>query len=108
MKLKERLLAASLGFVAALGLILILQPAKDFLRPEAVHQSSSLKSPRQRNLQKTDSASGHQSEQQIEEHHQQIKEWNSVAKKPSSVRNVLLTNHSVQNYIFFKGNKRPQ
>lgn len=85
MKLKERLVAASLGFLAALCLLLIVPQSRDLLvRPEAnVHHGviqpaspgSLLR--QQRNLQKTDSAS---------EQDQQIEEWQSV---PASDRNKL-------------------
>ena len=74
MKLKERLLAASLGFVSAIVLLVLVLPFTTIIRTDAgglarpaASPSTSIKSLKQRQLQKTD---GH-SEQQVSSDDQQ-------------------------------------
>jgi type II secretory pathway component PulM len=90
MKLKERLVAASLGFMAALCLLaiypLIWSPPLVQTKSHQINAPSSIRSMRQqRNLQKTDASAGH-SEQQIASNQQDQKvEELSVVKQQKTV-----------------------
>ena len=93
MKLKERLVAASLGFMAAICLLvigpLVWPPFKPHHQASALSASSSVRSSmrQQRNLQKTDSSAG-QSEQQtnVSEHDQDTQEeWSVLSKQQKTV-----------------------
>ena len=100
MKLKERLVAASLGFMAALCLLAIFSwiwppgpPLTASQQTKAAHQvnapSSSRSLRQQRNLQKTDVSAGH-SEQQIasDQQEQKVEDW-SVVRQQKTVRRCL-------------------
>jgi len=93
MKLKERLVAASLGFMAALCILaiypLIWSPPLVQTKSHQINAPSSIRSLRQqRNLQKTDASAGH-SEQQIASNQQDQKvEELSVVKQQKTPLSV--------------------
>ena len=67
MKLKERLVAASVGFMLAIGLIALWPMARSIRGPETLSSPSVGFHPQQRQLQKTDTNSGQSEVQNVSE-----------------------------------------